>query len=70
MASPISRQELTALESLGRGTGSTSNIEETVLERLEKLGMAELRGGKWLISKRGQVELQRRKALGRQSGSR
>ena len=70
MASPISRLELAALESLGRGHSAASNIEEHVLARLESLGMAELRGGKWSISKRGQVELQRRKALGRTSGSR
>jgi hypothetical protein len=70
MATPISRTEVAALESLGRGPGAGATVPTETLERLSTLGMAEQRGGRWSTTKRGDTELQRRKNLGRTSGSR
>lgn len=69
MATPISRSEVAALEAIGRSASSASSVPEETLNRLSALGMAEQRGGRWNTTKRGDVELQRRKALGRTSGS-
>jgi hypothetical protein len=69
MATPISRSEVAALEALGRSASSSPSVPEDTLARLAALGMAEQRGGRWSTTKRGDVELQRRKALGRSSGS-
>ena len=61
---PIRKNELTALEGLGRGqTGGA--IDEPAMARLLELGLIEQHSRGWRLTKRGAIDLQRRKALQR-----
>lgn len=59
---PIRREELIALELMGRGQHHGAQIDEAVLQRLLSLGLVEQSRGKWDISQRGKMDLQRRKS--------
>jgi len=61
---PIRKHELTALESLGRGQAGSS-IDETTLQRLLGMGLIEQTRLGWRLTKRGTLDLQRRKSLSR-----
>ncbi len=61
---PIRKHELIALEGLGRGQ-SGGTIEEDTLQRLRSLGLIEQSISGWRLTKRGAIDLQRRKSLGR-----
>ena len=63
---PIRKEELALLEAMARNQPNCSN-DEALLDRLAKLGMISLRGGKWSVTERGKMDLVRRKALGRGS---
>ncbi len=63
---PIRKHELTALESLGRGQAGSS-IEEPTLQRLLGMGLIEQTRLGWRLTKRGTIDLQRRKSLSRPS---
>ena len=64
---PIRKEELTVLEAMSRNLASTFPPDEAILDRLSKLGLIALRGGKWSLSERGKMELVRRKQLKRSS---
>ena len=61
---PIRKHELIALEGLGRGQAGGA-IDEGTLLRLRKLGLIEQSISGWRLTKRGTIDLQRRKSLGR-----
>jgi hypothetical protein len=64
--SPMRKEELIVLESFGRGQPA-GIPDETILERLGKLGLLAKRGEKWSITERGKMDLTRRKSLKRSS---
>ncbi|GEM_PF-2955790 len=70
MATPLRKIELEALEKIARGTSSDTVIDDAILDRLLSLGLTQVRGGKTGVTPRGSMELTRRKALLRGSGSR
>lgn len=63
---PIRKEELAVLESFGRGQPA-GMPDEAILERLGKMGLIVMRGGKWSITERGKMDLTRRKSLKRSS---
>ncbi len=61
---PIRREELIALELMGRGQTHGGEVDEPVMLRLQSMGLVEpQRGGKWVITQRGKMDLQRRKSM-------
>ena len=60
---PIRREELIALELMGRGQAFGGQVEEAVMLRLQSLGLVEQQRGKWSITQRGIMDLQRRKSM-------
>jgi hypothetical protein len=63
---PIRKHELTALESLGRGQAGAA-IDDPTMQRLLGMGLIEQTRLGWRITKRGTLDLQRRKSLQRSS---
>jgi hypothetical protein len=64
MSAPIRKNELEALESMARAKTGTMP-DEVIGQRLLALGMIEQSQRGWAVTKRGAMELQRRKALQR-----
>lgn len=60
---PIRREELIALELMGRGQIHGGQVDEPVMLRLQSLGLVEQHRGKWSITQRGRMDLQRRKSM-------
>lgn len=63
---PIRKHELAALESIGRGQAGVS-IDDVTMQRLLGMGLVEQTRLGWRITKRGTIDLQRRKSLSRSS---
>ena len=62
---PIRKEELAALEAMGRGQASNYPPDEVIIDRLSKLGLIAQRGGKWSLTERGKMDLVRRGSLKR-----
>lgn len=61
---PIRKHELAALEGMARAQPGAS-VEDATLERLLGLGLIEKTRLGWRLTKRGTIDLQRRKSLAR-----
>jgi hypothetical protein len=62
---PIRKFELELMEAMARAVPLSVEPEEATYERLAQIGMVERRAGKWLLTERAKMDLQRRKALER-----
>lgn len=62
--SPIRKHELEALEGMARAQPGAA-IEDATLQRLLSLGLIEHARTGWRLTKRGTIDLQRRKSLAR-----
>ena len=68
MAGPIRKDEVSALESLGRGAVKRDgDLGDAAFQSLSSRGMVEKKGVNWQLTTRGKTTLQRRIGVRRSS---